>query len=203
DEAVFRVVFTDNAPPAITDQPDDLTVAVGQPATFRVSASGGQLRFQWQRNAVDIPGATSSTFTIASAQPSDDGDRFRAVVTNDFGTATSNEAVLTVTSNTPPVATITAPVAGSLFSGGQTVSFAGGGTDTEDGTLPASALTWRVDLHHEAHTHPFLQPTSGIGSGSVVTSDRGHPAPTTFYRVTLTVRDSGGLTHSVLVDVRP
>src|SRR6185503_12066843 len=65
DEAVFRVVFTDNAPPAITDQPDDLTVAVGQPATFRVSASGGQLRFQWQRNAVDIPGATSSTFTIA------------------------------------------------------------------------------------------------------------------------------------------
>jgi glucose/arabinose dehydrogenase len=203
DEAVFRVVFDDNAPPEITDHPDDLTVAVGQAATFRVAASGGQLRFQWQRNGANIPGATSVTFTLASAQASDDGARFRAVVTNDFGSATSNEAVLTVTSNASPVASINAPTAGSLFGGGQTIAFAGGGTDPEDGTLPASALTWRVDLHHEAHTHPFLQPTTGISSGSFVTSDRGHPEPTTFYRVTLTVRDSGGLSHTVFVDVRP
>jgi glucose/arabinose dehydrogenase len=203
DDAVFRVAFTDDAPPEITDQPDDLTVAVGQPATFRVSASGGQLRFQWQRNGTDIPGATSSTFSIPSAQLSDDGDRFRAVVTNDFGSATSNEATLTVTGNAPPVATITAPANGSLFSGGQTIAFAGSGSDPEDGSLPLSALTWRVDLHHDAHVHPFLQPTSGIGSGTFVTSERGHPETSTFYRVTLTVRDSGGLTHTAFVDVRP
>ena len=203
DDAVFRVVFDDAGAPEITDHPDDLTVAVGQPATFRVSASGAQLRFQWQRNGTDIPGATSSTFTIPSAQLSDDGDGFRAVVTNDFGSDTSNEAILTVTSNTPPQATITAPANGSLFSGGQTITFSGGGTDPEDGTLPPSALTWRVDLHHEAHTHPFLQPTSGISSGTFVTSDRGHPEPSTFYRVTLTVRDSDGLTHTTFVDVRP
>jgi len=203
DDAVFRVVFTDSAAPVVTDHPDDLTVGVGQAATFRVAASGAQLRFQWQRNGTDISGATSSTFTIPSAQLSDDGDGFRAVVTNDFGSDTSDEATLTVTSNSPPLATITAPAAGALFSGGQTIAFSGGGTDPEDGTLPPSALTWRVDLHHEAHVHPFLQPTSGISSGTFVTSDRGHPEPSTFYRVTLTVMDSGGLTHTTVVDVRP
>jgi len=203
DDAVFRVVSTDSAAPVVTDHPDDLTVGVGQAATFRVAASGAQLRFQWQRNGTDISGATSSTFTIPSAQLSDDGDGFRAVVTNDFGSDTSDEATLTVTSNSPPLATITAPAAGALFSGGQTIAFSGGGTDPEDGTLPPSALTWRVDLHHEAHVHPFLQPTSGISSGTFVTSDRGHPEPSTFYRVTLTVMDSGGLTHTTVVDVRP
>ena len=32
-------------------------------------------------------------------------------------------------------------------------------TDPEDGTLPASAFTWRVDFHHDTHTHPFIAPT--------------------------------------------
>ena len=86
----------------------------------------------------------------------DNGARFRAVVTNAFGTATSNEATLTVTSNTAPVATITPPAAGTLYSGGQTINFAGTGTDAEDGTLPASAFTWEVVFHHDTHTHPFI-----------------------------------------------
>jgi ABC-type glutathione transport system ATPase component len=44
-------------------------------------------------------------------------------------------------------------------------------------------------LHHEVHVHPHVQPVSGITSGSFVTSDRGHPETTTFYRITLTVPD--------------
>jgi glucose/arabinose dehydrogenase len=202
--SVFRVVFTNNSAPEITGQPASLTVSVGQPASFQVTASGtAPLRFQWQRNGTNIPNATARTFTIASTTNADNGARFRAVVTNDFGSATSNEATLTVTNNTPPQATITAPANGSLFRGGQTIAFSGTGTDTQDGTLPASAFTWRVDLHHDAHVHPHVQPVSGITSGSFVTSDRGHPETTTFYRITLTVRDSGGLTGTTFVDLQP
>ncbi len=92
---VTRISFA-NTPPAISTHPANRTVNVGQPAAFSVVASGATpLSYQWQRNGASIAGATSSTYTLASAQASDNGARFRVVVTNQFGTATSNEAVLT------------------------------------------------------------------------------------------------------------
>jgi hypothetical protein len=201
---VFRVRFTGALAPAVTQHPLSQTAAVGQSVTFSVAASGEPpLRYQWQRNDVDIAGATTPNLTLASVVAGDNGATFRAVVSNDFGSATSNRATLTVTSNRPPVATILTPVSGTTFAGGQTIAFSGSASDPEDGALPASAFTWRVDLHHEVHTHPFLQPTTGITSGSFLTSDRGHPETTTFYRITLTVRDSGGLTHTVTRDLLP
>ena len=70
----------------------------GRSVTFSVRASGtAPLRYQWQRNGVDIAGATAQDYTIAAVAVSDNGARFRALVTNDFGNALSNEAVLTVT----------------------------------------------------------------------------------------------------------
>jgi hypothetical protein len=69
--------------------------------------------------------------------------------------------------------------------------------------LPASAFTWRVDLHHDEHSHPHLEPTSGITTGSFTIPTRGETSANVFYRVTLTVRDSSGLTHTSSVDVRP
>ncbi len=93
--------LTVTAPPNISTNPLDQTVTQGQPATFNVSATGSTpLSYQWERNTVNIAGANSSSFTIASTSLADNGARFRCVVTNGFGTATSNEATLTVTA--PP-----------------------------------------------------------------------------------------------------
>jgi hypothetical protein len=73
-------------------------VLSGTPVTFSVRASGtSPLRYQWQRNGADISGATAADYTIASPAASDDGARFRATVSNDFGSVLSNEAILTVT----------------------------------------------------------------------------------------------------------
>ncbi len=200
---VVRITYA-NAPPTITTQPANQAVAVGQPATFSVVAAGATpLSYQWQRNGVNIAGATSSSYTLASAQASDNNARFRVVVTNAFGSVTSNEAVLTITTNQPPVGTITQPAAGTLYSGGQTIAFAGTGTDPQDGTLPASAFTWEVVFHHDTHTHPFVAPTSGITSGSFVIPTTGETAANVFYRIHLTVRDSAGLTHTSFRDVTP
>ena len=82
------------------------------------------------------------------------------MVSNSSGNVTSNEAVLTVSANQPPAGTITQPVAGTLYTGGIVINYAGTGTDPEDGTLPASAFTWQVDFHHDTHIHPFIQPTT-------------------------------------------
>jgi hypothetical protein len=98
-----EATLTVNAPPSITAHPSDQTVAQGQPSTFSVVAGGtAPLSYQWQRNQVNISGATSATYMIASTALSDNGARYRGVVTNSFGTATSNEATLTVQAP-PPV----------------------------------------------------------------------------------------------------
>lgn len=201
---VFEIRSTASLSPTIAVQPVNQTVAVGSPATFSVQANGQQpLSYQWQRNQSDISGANSSSYTLPSAQQSDNGALFRCIVSNSFGSATSSEASLTVVSNQSPTATITQPVAGTQYSGGQTINFAGTGTDPQDGTLPASAFTWSIDFHHDTHTHPFLQPTSGIASGSFVVPTTGETSANVFYRIHLTVTDSGGLQNSVFRDVAP
>ena len=201
---VFEIRSTSSLSPTIAVQPVNQTVAVGSPATFSVQANGQPpLNYQWQRNKTNVQGATSSSYTLPSAQLSDSGALFRCIVSNSFDTATSNEASLTVVTNESPTATITQPVAGTLYSGGQTINFAGTGTDPQDGNLPASAFTWTIDFHHDAHTHPFMQPTSGITSGSFVIPTTGETSANVFYRIHLTVTDSGQLQHSVFRDVIP
>src|SRR5437867_662092 len=50
---------------------------------------------------VNISGASSSSYTISSANLSDNGAKFRCVVSNAFDTVTSNEATLTVQAPPP------------------------------------------------------------------------------------------------------
>jgi glucose/arabinose dehydrogenase len=201
--AVFRVDYGATAP-TITSHPASRTVQPGTSTTFSVRASGpAPLRYQWMRNGTDIAGATAPDYTLASPALTDSGAHFRARVTNDFGSVLSNEAILTVSTNRAPVATITAPVSGTLYSGGQLISYAGTGTDAEDGALPPTAFTWRVDFHHDTHVHPFIASTSGATSGSFTIPRTGETSANVWYRIYLTVRDAGGLTHTVQRDILP
>jgi hypothetical protein len=200
---VYRVQFGENAP-SITSHPVDVTVRPGEPATFRVTASGTPtLRYQWQRNGANIAGATAATYTISSPTLSDHGATFRAIVNNDHGSATSNAAILTVSSNQRPTAAIVQPGIGTLYRGGDVVAFAGSGTDQEDGDLPAAAFTWQVDFHHDDHLHPFMQPTAGMTGGSITIPTGGETSANVWYRIHLTVRDSEGSSHTTHRDLLP
>jgi len=202
--SVWKVESTLNEAPEITSQPSSITVSAGQPASFSVSASGtAPLSYQWQRNGGDIAGATATTFTLPTTTLADDGAVFTAVVTNAAGSATSNGAVLHVTSNNPPVATITSPANQTLYSAGDTIGYTGTASDPEDGALPPGAFTWQIDFHHDTHTHPFFPATTGNTGGSFTIPDTGETATNVWYRIHLTVRDSGGLTSTTFVDVVP
>lgn len=201
---IAKITYTPGQPPTITQHPSDQTIGAGQPATFSVAASGaGPLSVQWQRNGSNIPGATATTYTLASASTLDSGARFHAVVTNQFGSATSNDAVLTVTGNSLPVATITQPPQGSFYTAGSTIAFTGAGTDPEDGTLSAAALTWRIDFHHDTHVHPFIAPFNGVTGGSFNIPRTGETSANVWYRIVLTVTDSAGQSTTAIRDVRP
>ena len=97
------LTVTAATPPVITSQPSSQTVLEGATVTFTASASGvPSPALQWQRNNVDIPGATGASFTIAAVTDSDAG-AYTMVATNLGGTATSTAAILTV--NSRPVIT--------------------------------------------------------------------------------------------------
>ncbi len=83
--------------PTITQEPADRTVRVGGQATFSVAATGtGRLHYQWQRDGVDIPGATSRHYTTPPATLADNGATFQVVVSDRTGSVTSRAATLTV-----------------------------------------------------------------------------------------------------------
>jgi glucose/arabinose dehydrogenase len=200
---VLRVDFSGGAP-TITTQPASRTVAAGASVTFSVGASGtAPLRYQWRRNGATITGATAQSYTIASVVQADSGVRFSVVVSNDVGSVTSGDAVLTVSANQAPTATIVQPAAGTTYAGGTVITYSGTGSDPESGALPASAFTWQVDFHHDTHSHPFIAPTSGATGGSFTIPTTGETAANVWYRILLTVRDAAGATHTTQRDIQP
>lgn len=89
------------APPRITLQPQSQSVSSNGTATFTVIATGmGVVRYQWQRNGVDLTGATNSTLVIQNAQLTDEAD-YRVITTDDVTSGISQVAHLTV--RVPPI----------------------------------------------------------------------------------------------------
>lgn len=202
--SVFRVTYSLNLPPTVTVNPSNVTAPAGGIASFTVAASGSQpITYQWQRNGANLPGATSSTLTINPVQLTDSGSQYRAIVSNSFGTVASNVAILTVTNNQLPVATITAPAPSSLYSGSEVITFAGSGSDIEDGPLPAANLCWKVDFYVNGQPRAFLNQVCGITTGNVIVPSTGETSSNVFYRFELTVRDSQNATRTAFIDVQP
>jgi hypothetical protein len=91
-------IFHASAAPSITTQPvASRTVTKGAAVSFTVAATGaGSLTYQWQKDGVDIPSATSAGFNIASVQPQHIG-YYKCKVTDSTGTTTSQQSTLNVT----------------------------------------------------------------------------------------------------------
>lgn len=120
--------------PSITTQPANQAVTVGQTATFGVVATGtAPLSYQWQKGGAPISGATSASYTTAATAASDNGAKFRVVVSNSAGSVTSNSATLTVNAQATAPSITTQP-ANKTVTLGQTATF----TVVATGTAPLS-----------------------------------------------------------------
>jgi M6 family metalloprotease-like protein len=98
--ADIQVVTGLNGLPVISSHPQRQAFSIGDSATFSVTATGAApLSYQWRKNAVDIPSATGSTYSIVSAQLTDVGS-YSVRVSNGVGSTTSNSASLVI--NAPP-----------------------------------------------------------------------------------------------------
>jgi len=130
-------------PPSIVTQPVPVSVTAGQPAAFSVAASGtAPLAYQWQRNAVDIGGATGATYAIASAALGDNFASFRVVVSNVALTVTSTAAQLTVSAPNVAPAIVTPPL-DSRVTSPATATFSVVAVGT-----PAPTLQWQLSTNN-------------------------------------------------------
>jgi hypothetical protein len=92
-------VLTVNTPPAITAQPQDVTLCVGSNNAFSVTANGAGLTYQWQSAPscagpwTNIAGATSATLNVTATVTTS----YRCIINGTCTpAATSNCATLTV-----------------------------------------------------------------------------------------------------------
>jgi glucose/arabinose dehydrogenase/PKD repeat protein len=112
-----------------------------------------------------------------------------------------------IVAGTPPVPVIniTSPAPGTTWEVDDTIAFSGSATDFQGNPIPASNLTWDINLQHcnrvggTCHTHQ-LQSFGGVASGEFPAPDHEFPS---YLEIELTARDSGGLTGSALRRLDP
>ena len=88
--------------PLLLRQPTSVTAYTGRPLTLSAKAAGAApLRFQWQKDGTDIPGATNATLPMAALALYDQGT-YEVSVTNGLGAATSFPVTVTVLDGVAP-----------------------------------------------------------------------------------------------------
>ena len=127
--------------PQILVPPASRTLPAGSSMPLLVEASGaGTLRYQWQRNGIDIPGANAARYVVAVVSVEDNGARYAVVVSNAGGSVTSAAAVLTVQASLPPLVITGQPQPASVHAG-QQASFSASTSGSD--SLPAASYQWQ------------------------------------------------------------
>jgi len=221
------VTVTVQSPIVFTTQPANRTSCQNGTVTFTAAATGTITTTQWQVSTnggttwTDIGGATTTTLTLTNVQPSQNGYRYRLVLTNaGCGAVNSNAATLTVN----PLPTVSL----GLSPAGQTQLRPGMLTTVTVSSTPAGAsyqwflngvaqpsitgASYAVDAYHlgtytvrVTDVNGCVSTTSGVTFTALPTSQLFvYPNPTsgafyvTYYmpnvntRVTLTVIDMMG-----------
>jgi Concanavalin A-like lectin/glucanases superfamily/Bacterial Ig domain/PKD domain/Glucose / Sorbosone dehydrogenase len=186
--------LTSNRPPTavIAANPTSGTA----PLTVQFNGSGSSdpdgdtLTYAWD---LDGDGAFDDSTAVAPSRTYAAGTYAVQLRVTDPGGATGTASVTINAGNTPPVATIGSPSSTLRWKVGDTITFSGSATDAQDGTLPASALTWSLVLQHcftpqNCHSHT-LQDFVGVASGSFTAPDHEYPS---YLELTLTAQDSNG-----------
>ncbi|MFZ2522370.1 MAG: Ig-like domain-containing protein [Minisyncoccia bacterium] len=123
-------------------------------STGSTDPDGNPITFLW--NFGDS--ATSSLANPVHIYPNNGTYNATLTVFDNQGGLNIKSQTITV-GNQAPTATIISPTSGSLYSPGQIVNLTGSGSDPETGSLPGTALSWRVILHHNIHIHVIYTAT--------------------------------------------
>ncbi|GAB4111212.1 MAG: PQQ-dependent sugar dehydrogenase [Roseiflexaceae bacterium] len=169
--------------------------------------NGDTLSYEW-----DFGNGVTRTTTTASTSYTypTNGTYTASLVVEDERGARSNPATIVIdTDNTPPEVTLSSPTENDTFAVGDTITLMASANDLQDGSIPASGMSWQVLLHHRAgqigaHTHPFFGPSTGNDLTFTAPPPEDLDAASNSYlEVILTVTDSEGAQTVVRRDLLP
>jgi glucose/arabinose dehydrogenase len=183
-----------------TDGPSPLIVSFD--ASGSSDLDGDALTYSWD---LDGDGDFDDASTVdPSFQYNKEGPvTVRLRVTDGHGAASTQSLRIRVgPPDTPPTPVIDSPAASLHWKVGDTIDFSGHAGDAEDGTLPASKLSWSLVIHHcpsNCHIHE-VQDLPGVASGSFPAPDHEYPS---YLELSLTATDSAGETATTSVRLDP
>jgi glucose/arabinose dehydrogenase len=164
---------------------------------------GDPITYSWDLNGDGIYGDSTAqkpsfTYTTPGTYT------VRLQVTDSKGASGVSSPITIAAGNNPPVPTISSPASTLTWKVGDPINFSGSASDQEDGTEPASRLSWTIILHHcfsdtNCHTH-IVQTFNGVASGTFNAPDHEYPC---WLEIQLTATDSTGATATTSVRLDP
>jgi len=201
---LWRVRYVGDGKPFIGRQPKSRLVPVGENARFELEASGTPpLSYEWSVDDAVVEEVNGPVLALPQVSLGQDQTKISCRVFNARGEVLSDTVLLSVTSNQRPALEIEEPLTGSTYRAGDILFFKGGAEDPEDGSLEPEQMAWRIDFHHNDHTHPAMGNTPGVGEGYYEIPVVGEIDTNVWYRVHFLAQDQEGLTASAYRDLFP
>jgi glucose/arabinose dehydrogenase len=163
---------------------------------IRVYVDGEAVIDEWHEQA-------PTTYT-ATVPVSDGTHHLRVEYYEDGNTAVAQVSWQLDTPDTPPAPVIDGPSPTLKYEVGDGIQFSGHATDAEDGTLPESALSWTLLIHHcttptQCHVHN-VQSWAGAADGSFAAPDHDYPS---HLELVLRATDALGVSATTSVTLDP
>jgi glucose/arabinose dehydrogenase len=159
---IRRIIYTadaNRAPVARIDAsptfgPLDLRVAFDAGAS--TDPDGDRLTYAW-----DFKDGASSTNDNPVHTFTREGVYDVQLTVRDGNGGGDTETIRILAGTSRPVVTILTPDVDTRFTVGQQITLKGQARDSNGDAISSRSFTWEVLLHHDSHTHPLIQPTSG------------------------------------------
>ena len=207
---IHRISYTAaNHPPVASFTATPSFGAAPLNVAFNASASsdpdaGDTLTYAWD---LDGNGLYNDATGVSTSRTYGAGNVTVGLQVTDSHGATATTTRTIAPGNTPPTATITAPSAALTWKVGDPIAFSGSATDAQSGPLPASSLSWDVNLLtcDAAGSNCVVrsnQPFNGTSGSTVVAPDWSGEG-NTLLEFKLTATDPTGLTDVKTVRLTP
>lgn len=158
-EVVLEITVVDGQP-VITALPVGFSADAGTAGSLSVTATGGNLTYQWIKDDLELQNQTSDTLSFPSLSAADNGS-YRVRIQNSGGVTLSDPVVVTVVASTPPPVFTISPKSITVHEG---ESFSLTSAATADGGV---TYAWSKD------TQPLGTTTSDLPFPSASPGDAG------------------------------